>query len=55
MTGIIAVNIFCRSIRSLSLGSLQLFQEIDGPLYSRIARQHKEEQEKYESDLFTKR
>jgi len=35
-----------RSIRSLSLGSLQLFQEIDGPLYNRIARQYKEEQDK---------
>eukprot|EP00026_Physarum_polycephalum_P005566 Phypoly_transcript_05601.p1 GENE.Phypoly_transcript_05601~~Phypoly_transcript_05601.p1 ORF type:complete len:600 (+),score=77.53 Phypoly_transcript_05601:83-1801(+) len=35
-----------RTIRSLSLGSLQLFQEIDGALYNKIARQHKEEQEK---------
>jgi len=35
-----------RSIRSLSLGSLQLFQEIDGPLYSKVAKQYKEEQEK---------
>lgn len=35
-----------RTIRSLSLGSLQLFQEIDGALYSRVARQYKEEQEK---------
>lgn len=35
-----------RTIRSLSLGSLQLFQEIDGNLYNRIAKQHKEELEK---------
>jgi len=35
-----------RSIRSLSLGSLQLFQEIDAALYNRIVKQYKEEQER---------
>lgn len=35
-----------RTIRSLSLGSLQLFQEIDSSLYNKTARQYKEEQDK---------
>lgn len=39
-------NIIIRSIRSLSLGSLQLFQEIDGQLYNRVAKQYTEEQER---------
>jgi serine/threonine-protein phosphatase 2A regulatory subunit B' len=35
-----------RSIRSLSLGSLQLFQEIDSGFYGKVVKQYKEDQEK---------
>lgn len=35
----------CRSIRNLSLGSLQLFQEIDGFLYSKLSLRAKEDEE----------